>query len=102
MRRLALQMYQEEINKMYVLILVLTSWESGRLTIVSSYEVIESHTQTGEKGVKPPASWDAPAIAEWLAGHVRDVTGRDMDHAVDLFEQGFDRYVMPCQYSNVC
>ncbi|KAL1718570.1 hypothetical protein EV715DRAFT_291179 [Schizophyllum commune] len=70
MRRLALQMYQEEINKIY--------------------EVIESHAQTGEKGVKPPASWNAPAIAEWLAGHVRDVTGRDMDHAVDLFEQGFD------------
>ncbi|KAL1718563.1 hypothetical protein EV715DRAFT_291171 [Schizophyllum commune] len=70
MRRLALQMYQEEINKIY--------------------EVIESHTQTGEKGVEPPASWNAPAIAEWLAGHVRDVTGRDMDHAVDLFEQGFD------------
>ncbi|KAL1690001.1 hypothetical protein GGG16DRAFT_103377 [Schizophyllum commune] len=54
------------------------------------YEVIESHTQTGEEGIKPPASWDAPAIAEWLAGHVRDVTGRDMEHAVDLFEQGFD------------
>ncbi|KAL1679196.1 hypothetical protein EV122DRAFT_277408 [Schizophyllum commune] len=70
MRRLALQMYQEEINKIY--------------------EVIESHTQTGEKGVKPPASWNAPVITEWLAGHVRDVTGRDMDHTVDLFEQGFD------------
>ena len=72
------------------------------LTIMTSYEVIESHAQTGEKGVKPPSSWNAPAIAEWLAGHVRDVTGRDMDHAVDLFEQGFDRYVMPSQYSNAC
>ncbi|KAL1660867.1 hypothetical protein GGF50DRAFT_118539 [Schizophyllum commune] len=70
MRRLALQLYQEDINKIY--------------------EVIESHTQTGEEGVKPPPSWDASDIAEWLAGHVRDVTGRDMDHAVDLFEQGFD------------
>ncbi|KAI5884853.1 acetyl-CoA synthetase-like protein [Schizophyllum commune H4-8] len=54
------------------------------------YEVIESHTQTGEKGIKPPASWNAPVIAEWLAGHVRDITGRDMDRAIDLFEQGFD------------
>ena len=72
------------------------------LTITSSYEAIESHTQTGENGVKPPASWDASVIAEWLAGHVRDVTGRDMDHAVDLFEQGFDRYVMPSQYSDAC
>ena len=66
--------------------------------MVCSYEVIESHTQTGEDGVKPPSSWDAPVIAEWLAGHVRDVTGRNMDHAVDLFEQGFDRYVILLQH----
>ncbi|KAL1699760.1 hypothetical protein EV121DRAFT_295858 [Schizophyllum commune] len=46
MRRLALQMYQDEINKIY--------------------EVIESHTQTGESGVKPPSSWNAPVIAECL------------------------------------
>ncbi|KAL1657773.1 hypothetical protein GGF50DRAFT_18581, partial [Schizophyllum commune] len=48
---------------------------------------------TGEKGNKPPSSWNAPAISEWLAGLVRDVTGCDMDLAVHLSEQGFNRHV---------
>ncbi|KAI5827846.1 acetyl-CoA synthetase-like protein [Schizophyllum commune Tattone D] len=70
MRRLALQVYKDEIEKIY--------------------EVIESHAQTGEKGVKPPSSWDEASVADWLARHVRDITGRDMDRTADLFEQGFD------------
>ncbi|KAL1690000.1 hypothetical protein GGG16DRAFT_103376 [Schizophyllum commune] len=70
MRRLALQVYKDEIEKIY--------------------EVIESHAQTGEQGVKPPASWDETSVAEWLAKHVRDITGREMDRTADLFEQGFD------------
>ncbi|KAI4521215.1 acetyl-CoA synthetase-like protein [Schizophyllum commune Loenen D] len=70
MRRLALQVYKDEIEKIY--------------------EVIESHAQTGEKGVKPPSSWNEPSVADWLAKHVRNVTGREMDRTADLFEQGFD------------
>ncbi|KAL1699761.1 hypothetical protein EV121DRAFT_295859 [Schizophyllum commune] len=70
MRRLALQAYKDEIEKIY--------------------EVIESHAQTGEKGVKPPSSWDEASVADWLARHVRDITGREMDRTADLFEQGFD------------
>uniref|UniRef100_D8QLB7 Polyketide synthase-like phosphopantetheine-binding domain-containing protein n=1 Tax=Schizophyllum commune (strain H4-8 / FGSC 9210) TaxID=578458 RepID=D8QLB7_SCHCM len=66
MRKLALEVYSADIEKMYV------------------------HAQTGEKGVKPPSSWDVHAVASWLAQHVRDITGRDMDLAADLFEQGFD------------
>ncbi|KAL1679182.1 hypothetical protein EV122DRAFT_210432 [Schizophyllum commune] len=70
MRKLALEVYSADIEKIYA--------------------VVESHAQTGEKGVKPPNSWDVAAVAAWLAEHVRDITGRDMDIAADLFEQGFD------------
>ncbi|KAL1663173.1 hypothetical protein GGF50DRAFT_116273 [Schizophyllum commune] len=70
MRRLTLQVYKDEIEKIY--------------------EVVESHAQTGEEGVKPPASWDEPSVTDWLVKHVRDITGREMDRTADLFEQGFD------------
>ncbi|KAL1718564.1 hypothetical protein EV715DRAFT_291172 [Schizophyllum commune] len=78
MRRLALQVYKDEIGRIY--------------------EVIESHAQIGEKGVKPPSSWDEASVAEWLAKHVRDITGREMDRTADLFEQGFDRSVVLVYY----
>ncbi|KAL1743880.1 hypothetical protein HDZ31DRAFT_64623 [Schizophyllum fasciatum] len=70
MRRLALQAYEQEIKAIY--------------------DVLDSHAQTGEKGVRPPTSWGTSAIADWLATHVRDIVGRNMDRSVDLFEQGFD------------
>ena len=53
------------------------------------YEALED--QGGEKDVVAPTSWDASAVEDWLVKQIRDITGRDMDRAVDLFEQGFDR-----------
>lgn len=70
MRKLALQVYNDEIENIY--------------------EVIENHATTGEDGVQPPVTWDAPVVRNWLSAHVRDITGRDMDASADLFEQGFD------------
>ncbi|KAL1658229.1 male sterility protein-domain-containing protein [Schizophyllum commune] len=49
MRKLALEVYNTDIEKIYA--------------------VVESHAQTGEKGVKPPSSWDVAAVAVWLAEH---------------------------------
>ncbi|KAL1743883.1 hypothetical protein HDZ31DRAFT_39972 [Schizophyllum fasciatum] len=69
-RKRALKMYEEDIEKIY--------------------RSLESQEKTGEKDVQPPAGWDAPSVAGWLARHVREVTGRDVDPAADLFEQGFD------------
>ncbi|TRM56543.1 hypothetical protein BD626DRAFT_519015 [Schizophyllum amplum] len=70
MRKLALQVYDDEIKKIY--------------------EIMESHAATGEDGVQPPATWDVPDVRDWLSAQVRDITGRDMDASADLFEQGFD------------
>uniref|UniRef100_D8QBK6 Polyketide synthase-like phosphopantetheine-binding domain-containing protein n=1 Tax=Schizophyllum commune (strain H4-8 / FGSC 9210) TaxID=578458 RepID=D8QBK6_SCHCM len=61
-RKLALKVYEEEIENMWV----------------------------NDSNANPPSSWDAPTIADWIARHVRNITGRDMDRHVDLFEQGFD------------
>ncbi|KAI5884857.1 NAD(P)-binding protein [Schizophyllum commune H4-8] len=67
-RKRALQLYNDEIEKLY--------------------EALED--QGGEKDVAAPNSWDVSAVENWLSKQMRDITGREMDRAVDLFEQGFD------------
>ncbi|KAI4521212.1 acetyl-CoA synthetase-like protein [Schizophyllum commune Loenen D] len=67
-RKRALQLYNDEIEKLY--------------------EALED--QGGERDVAAPASWNAADVEGWLVKQIRDITGRDMDRAVDLFEQGFD------------
>ncbi|KAL1743867.1 hypothetical protein HDZ31DRAFT_39949 [Schizophyllum fasciatum] len=70
MRKLALEVYKDEIDDIYA--------------------TVERYAQSGEKGVRPPSAWSAPTVASWLAKHVRDISGDDMDRDADLFEQGFD------------
>ncbi|KAL1695048.1 hypothetical protein GGG16DRAFT_109571 [Schizophyllum commune] len=69
-RKLALKVYDEETENIY--------------------KALENAEQGEELDAKPPSSWDTASIEGWIARHVRDITGREMDRDVDLFEQSFD------------
>ncbi|KAL1710425.1 hypothetical protein EV121DRAFT_192955 [Schizophyllum commune] len=69
-RKLALKVYEEEIENIYK---ALESAEHG--------EVLDG---------TPPSSWETATIKDWITQHIRDITGRNVDPAADLFEQGFD------------
>ncbi|KAJ3555784.1 hypothetical protein NM688_g2384 [Phlebia brevispora] len=68
-RKQALRLYQEEIEKLY--------------------ETVERSTDS--QGIAPPDSWTARDIETWLLKHATAVNGDVAPSAsVDLFEQGFD------------
>ncbi|KAL1721938.1 hypothetical protein EV715DRAFT_194194 [Schizophyllum commune] len=69
-RKLALKVYEEEIENVY--------------------KALESAEQAEVLDATPPSSWETATIKDWITRHIRNITGRNMDPAVDLFEQGFD------------
>ena len=64
------------------------------------YKALGSVDQGEDLDAAPPSSWDAVTIEDWITRHVRNITGRDMDRAVDLFEQGFDRYTASIPFAS--
>ncbi|KAG6896169.1 putative NRPS-like protein biosynthetic cluster, partial [Termitomyces sp. T32_za158] len=80
MRKLALKAYDNEIEKLYH-----TVEESAK----------------GED-VIPPITWDDEGVCAWLLEQAADIhSGKAFDVSRDLFDQGFDRSVIPYNvYSN--
>ncbi|KAG6878934.1 putative NRPS-like protein biosynthetic cluster [Termitomyces sp. T32_za158] len=80
MRKLALKAYDNEIEKLYI-----TVEESAK----------------GED-VIPPFTWDHEGVCAWLLEQAADIdSGKAFDVSRDLFDQGFDRSVIPYNiYSN--
>ncbi|KAG6899435.1 hypothetical protein C0993_010310 [Termitomyces sp. T159_Od127] len=78
MRKMALKAYENEIEKLYA-----TVEESAK----------------GED-VVPPVTWGDEHVRAWLLEQVADIhSGKAFVESRDLFEQGFDRSVIPC---NIC
>lgn len=58
----------------------------------SRYETVEASSEAGLAG--PPA-WTSEGLGEWLLEHARVISPKgSVDPHVDLFAQGFDRYVV--------
>ncbi|KAF8892830.1 acetyl-CoA synthetase-like protein [Gymnopilus junonius] len=68
MRKLAVEMYEEEISALYL--------------TVEATEATES--------IKLPRTWDMGSIVQWLVEQVKEINGKEVELSDDLFEHGFD------------
>jgi hypothetical protein len=62
------------------------------ILILPRYETVDSNT--GANSVEPPKSWKAVDLHPWLVYQISDILSTEAPGtAVDLFDNGFDRYV---------
>ncbi|KAF7299625.1 Acetyl-CoA synthetase-like protein [Mycena chlorophos] len=53
------------------------------------YDTIEARSNAASEASLPFA-WTVPNLQPWLLFHASSLSGKTIDHAIDLFEQGFD------------
>lgn len=65
------------------------------------YEIVES-SETAGLSVEPPQRWEEADVEAWLLKHAIDIQdGAHISPDTDLFEQGFDRSVVPRIYASM-
>lgn len=88
-RKLALDLYADEIEKLYVIIL--ETPDIARDACDSRYQTLEDSTDA--RGISPPRSWCPEDVEDWLLSHAASLNeGVAPPPDSEIFLHGFDRW----------